>query len=64
MAVRKIAAFSVTTNCAEPLRGIVEIDVAGTTLRFELNEDLAHSLCGDLDHFLAQAQPGLRQDLK
>ncbi|WP_454618764.1 hypothetical protein [Bradyrhizobium cenepequi] len=64
MAVRKIAAFSVTTNCAEPLRGIVEIDMAGTTLRFELNEDLAHSLCSDLDHFLAQAQQGFRQDLK
>jgi hypothetical protein len=54
--VHKIAAFSVTTNCAEPLRGIVEIDMAGTTLRFELDEDLAHSLCSDLDHFLTQAQ--------
>lgn len=56
MSVHKIAAFSVITDCADPLRGIVEIDMAGTTLRFELNEDTAHSLCSDLDHFLAQAQ--------
>ncbi|MCA1452227.1 hypothetical protein I6F35_03220 [Bradyrhizobium sp. BRP22] len=56
MSVHKIAAFSVTTDCAEPLRGIVEIDMAGTTLRFELNEELAHILCSDLDQFLAQAQ--------
>ncbi|MGX9424653.1 MULTISPECIES: hypothetical protein [Bradyrhizobium] len=56
MTVHKIAAFSVTTNCAEPLRGIVEIDMAGKTLRFELNEHVAHSLCSDLDHFLTQAE--------
>jgi hypothetical protein len=56
MSVHKIAAFSVTTNCAEPLRGIVEIDMAGKTLRFQLDEDLAHSLCSDLDHFLTLAQ--------
>ncbi|MCA6107313.1 hypothetical protein [Bradyrhizobium cenepequi] len=56
MAAYKIAAFSVTTNCTEPLRGIVEIEMAGTTLRFELNEELAHSLCSDLDHFLTEAQ--------
>ncbi|WP_454628967.1 hypothetical protein [Bradyrhizobium cenepequi] len=56
MSAHKIAAFSVTTNCAEPLRGIVEIDMAGTRLRFELDEDLAHSLCNDLDNFLSKAR--------
>jgi len=47
--------FAILTNSTQPLRGIVEIDTAGSTVKFELNEDIAHQLCTDLERFLTQA---------
>lgn len=54
MTVHKITTFSVTTDGTEPLRGIVEIDTIDAALQFELDEDIAHRLCSDLERFLTQ----------
>jgi hypothetical protein len=58
----KIARFSISTRSIDPPRGVVEIDTETSTLRFELNEDLAHSLCADLERFLTQ--PAQRSDAR
>lgn len=52
--VRKIARFSIVTHSTNPLRGTVEIDTANATMKFELDEDMAHGLCTDLERFLTQ----------
>ncbi|CAN7274642.1 hypothetical protein LJR220_001279 [Bradyrhizobium sp. LjRoot220] len=59
--VHKIARLSVVASSIDPLCGIVEIDTPNTTVRFELNEDMAHSFCTDLERFLTQA-PRREQD--
>lgn len=58
--VHKIARFSISTHSTSPPRGIVEIDTANSTIRFELNEDTAHSLCTDLERFLTQVPQRVR----
>jgi len=50
----KITAISISTRSMEPLRGVVAIDAADSTVKFELNEDIAHSICTHLEHFLTQ----------
>ncbi len=37
--------------------GILEFETPDTTIRFELNEEIAHNLCADLEHFLTQREP-------
>jgi hypothetical protein len=64
MTSRKIISISVSTESAEPLRGIVEIDSAGSITRFELNEDLAYGLCRDLERFLTQSQRRNRNGMR
>ena len=58
--VHKIARFSISAHSTNPPRGIVEIDTANSTIRFELNEDVAHSLCTDLERFLTQVPQRVR----
>jgi hypothetical protein len=38
-----------------PLRGIVEIITPDLTIKFELTEVMAHSMCVVLERFLTQA---------
>ena len=52
--IHKIARLSISTHSTNPLRGIVEIDTANSIMKFELDEDAAHSLCTDLERFLTQ----------
>ncbi|MBA2402618.1 MAG: hypothetical protein H0V72_28775 [Bradyrhizobium sp.] len=52
--IHRIARLSVVAHSIDPLRGIVEIDTPNTNMRFELNEDVAHTLCTDLERFLTQ----------
>ena len=52
--VHKITRLSISTHSTNPPRGIVEIDTANSTMKFELDEDTAHSLCTDLERFLTQ----------
>ena len=52
--VHKIAKLSISTHSTDPPRGIVEIDTANSTIRLELNEDVAHGLCTGLERFLTQ----------
>ena len=58
--VHKIARFSISTHSIDPPRGIVEIDTTNSTIRFELNEDVAHRLCSDLERFLTQVPQRMR----
>lgn len=58
--IHKIARLSVVARPIDPLRGIVEIYTPNTTMRFELNEDMAHSLCTDLERFLTQVPQRVR----
>ena len=55
--VNRIADVRISTTSTNPLRGIVEIGTADSTIRFELNEDVAHSICSSLEHFLTQDPP-------
>jgi hypothetical protein len=52
----KITDVSVSTISTNPLRGTIEIDTPGSTIKFELNEHIAHSICTWLEHFLTQEQ--------
>ena len=62
--VHKIARLSISTYSIDPPRGIVEIDTAKSTMRFELDEDIAHSLCTDLERFLTQAPQRKRSNTR
>jgi hypothetical protein len=64
----KITAISISTRSMEPLRGVVAIDNFDSKLKFELNEDLTHNICTQLEHFLTQTpergsfrSPGMQQ---
>ena len=52
--IQKITAITILTTLTDPLHGTVAIDTASSTMRFELNADLAHCLCRDLERFLTQ----------
>lgn len=54
MRVQRIANVSVSTVSVEPLRGMVEITTGNSALLFELDEELAHRLCSELERFLTQ----------
>jgi hypothetical protein len=54
--VHKMARASISTISTDPLCGVVEIDTVDSTIKFELNVDMAHSICTDLEHFLTQHQ--------
>jgi hypothetical protein len=60
---RKITDVTISTISTEPLRGIVEICTVNSTTKFELNEDMAHSICTDLEHFLTQKQRRTQSDI-
>lgn len=46
--------IAVSAVSATPLRGTIAIDCAGTVTTFEIDEELAHRLCTDLERFLTQ----------
>jgi hypothetical protein len=52
----KITEVSVWALSTTPLRGTITIDTSDSTIKFELNEDIAHSICTRLEHFLTQEQ--------
>ena len=51
-----ITRVTVSTVSTRPLSGILHIDTATSTTQFELNEEIAHDLCTQLDRFLTQGQ--------
>jgi hypothetical protein len=55
--IRNLTRLSVSTNSVDPLRGVVEIDAADFSMKFGLNEELAHRICTELERFLTQAHP-------
>ncbi|UGY14007.1 hypothetical protein [Bradyrhizobium septentrionale] len=55
MTVQRATNIVVSTMSAAPLRGTIAIDCAGTVATFEIDEELAHRLCTDLERFLTQA---------
>lgn len=54
MTVQRATNIAVSTASASPLRGTIEIDCAGTTATFAIDEELAHRLCADLERFLTR----------
>lgn len=58
--IHRINRFSVVAHSIDPLRGIIEIDTPDKTMRFELSEDVALSLCTTLERFLTQAPQRVR----
>jgi len=52
--VHKIIDVSVTTTSTRPLCAIVEVEAVGSTMKFELTEEIALRMCTDLEHFLTQ----------
>jgi hypothetical protein len=52
--LHKIIAIFVTTTSTRPLCAIVEVEAVGSTMKFELTEDIALRLCTDLERFLTQ----------
>jgi hypothetical protein len=54
MTRRKITDVTVSTIATGPLRGLIEIHSGDLTFKFELNEDSAHAVCAELEHFLTQ----------
>ena len=57
-----IADILVSTKSTDPLCAIVAICTAGSVMKFELNEEMAHSLCVNLDRFLTQGQRQKQQN--
>jgi hypothetical protein len=55
--VCSITGFSIATDSTDPLHGVVEIEAAGTTMKFRLDEDIALRICADLDRYLTQTHP-------
>jgi hypothetical protein len=55
--VHKMTRTSISIISTDPLCGVVEIDTADSTIKFELNADMAHSICTDLERFLTQHEP-------
>ena len=52
--VHKIIDVSVTTTSTRPLCAIVEVETVGSTMKFELTEEIALRICTDLERFLTQ----------
>jgi hypothetical protein len=52
--VHKIFDVSVTTISTRPLGAIVEIEAIGSSMKFELTEEIALRMCTDLERFLTQ----------
>jgi hypothetical protein len=60
----KITGVLVSTMSITPLRGAIAIDTADATIKFELDEDIAHSICTRLEHFLTQEQQHKRNRVR
>ena len=52
----RIAGISLSATSTDPLRGIVDVDIADSTIRFALDEDIANRICTLLDRFLTLGQ--------
>jgi hypothetical protein len=52
--VHRIVDVSVTTTSTRPLCAIVEIEAVGSSMKFELTEEMALHMCSDLERFLTQ----------
>ncbi|WP_420971237.1 hypothetical protein [Bradyrhizobium sp. B120] len=54
MTMQRATSIAVSAISAAPLRGTIAIDCAGSVAAFEIDEELAHRLCSDLERFLTQ----------
>jgi len=52
--VEKAVEISVLPRSAEPSTAIVQVNTAGTEMKFEITEDMAHKICTDLERFLTR----------
>jgi hypothetical protein len=51
-----IARFLIAADSVNPLRSVLEVDIAGSTRKFAISEDVAHRMCSDLERFLTRVQ--------
>lgn len=51
---QKLAEVIILTKSTEPLIGIFQVNTADAEIKFQITEDLAHSICTDLEHFLTR----------
>uniref|UniRef100_A0ABS3MTW4 Uncharacterized protein n=2 Tax=Bradyrhizobium quebecense TaxID=2748629 RepID=A0ABS3MTW4_9BRAD len=54
MTMQRATSIAVSAVSAAPLRGTIAIDCAGSVATFEIDEELAHRLCSDLERLLTQ----------
>ncbi|MGY4478874.1 hypothetical protein [Bradyrhizobium sp. USDA 3364] len=54
MTKQRATNISISTVSAAPLRAAVEIESGSVVTAFEIDEELAHRLCADLERFLTQ----------
>lgn len=52
--VQEIIDVSVMTTSTRPLCAIVEVEAVGSTMKWELTEEIALRMCTDLERFLTQ----------
>ncbi|MHC2250626.1 hypothetical protein ACVILK_000318 [Bradyrhizobium embrapense] len=60
MTMHRATNIAVSAVSAAPLRGKIAIDCAGSVATFEIDEELAHRLCTDLERFLTQVPRQIR----
>jgi hypothetical protein len=52
--VHKVTEVTILTKSTEPLTGIVQVSTRDAEIKFEITEDLAHSICTELERFLTR----------
>jgi len=52
--VQKITEVTIQAKSITPLTGIVQLNTAEAEIKFEIDEDLAHKICIDLERLLTR----------
>jgi hypothetical protein len=52
--VQRLLGSSVRTSSRSPLTGILAVQTADGSVEFEIDEETAHAIRADIEHFLSQ----------
>jgi hypothetical protein len=52
--VQRLLGSSVRTSSRSPLTGILAVQTADGFVEFEIDEEMAHEIRADIEHFLSQ----------
>lgn len=50
----KITAVSIEAKSTQPSIAVVRVNTRAAEMKFEINQDLAHKICTDLERFLTR----------